>query len=377
MAVAKVRWAHQLTLVAVVGALDAGEVSTVDEALRVPPGGTVGDVLLDLTELRRLDIAVAQHLRSLVEVREPAGHAVLAAGAHAGVSEVLRIAGAAEALGITPPVREEGGRGRPNLFEDASVRRLLRVFAHLPPDARVRPELRDRLVGAVMPLAEGLARRYRESGEPTEDLTQVAAVALLKSIDRFQPERGDFFGYAVATIDGELKRHLRDRSWAVRPPREIQDLSRTVRRAETDLFQLVNGVPSTTDIARHLDLPEHVVAEASSAHHVRRPLSLQMPMYNSDVPLADLLATDDHRIDDIDCWVALRPLIAALPERTRRILELRFGRDLSQARIGELMGLSQMHVSRILASTLRQLRWALLDIDPEEGAPGRVPGGTL
>ncbi len=368
MAVTKVQAMHQLRLVAVVGVLGADGMSTVDEAVRVPAAEAVGDVLLDLTEVRRLDIAVARHLRSLAEAREPAGHAVLAAGAHGGVREVLRIAGAAEPLGIAVPTGAERGRreARLNLFDDPAIRRLLRVFARLPPDARVRPELRDRVVNRVLPMVEGLARRYRESGEPTEDLTQVAVLALLKSIDRYRPERGDFFAYAIATIDGELKRHLRDRSWTVRPPREIQDLSRTVRRAETDLFQLVNGAPSTTDIARHLGLPEQLVAEASSARNGRRPLSLQMPMYNSDVPLADLLAIDDHRIDNIDCWVALRPLIAALPERTRRILELRFGRELSQARIGELMGLSQMHVSRILASTLRRLRWALLDIDARQ-----------
>src|SRR5262249_36583424 len=152
------------------------------------------------------------------------------------------------------------------------------------------------------------------------------------------------------------KRHLRDRGWAVRPPRRLQELSIEVRWAESQLGQSLGRSPTAADIASYLDVAQDAVVEAMIAQRSRRSASLQAPIRAADVPLVDILGADDRRLDAIDCWVSLRSLIAELPSRTRRILEMRFGHGMTQTQIAEQVGLSQMHVSRILTNTMQRMR---------------------
>lgn len=318
------------------------------------------DVLLDLSEATGFCSAAADVLGQLANVAREAGAHLQVVGAKGAVLEALQTAGVAGPLGIRKTVYPYASRGRSQAAADDPLPRALDHLAHLPKDSPTYRQLRDRVVTDLLPLANQIARRFHHRGEASEDLTQVAVVALINVIDRYQPDRGDFFPFAVTTMTGELKRHLRDRSWAVRPPRRLQQLSLEVRWAETHLGQLLRRSPTAQDIADFLDVSEEEVLEAVAAHQARRSTSLQAPVRSADVPLVDTLGGDDHRLDDIDSWVSLRGVIANLPERTRKILQMRFGSGMTQSQIAHAVGVSQMHVSRILAATLQRLRQALL-----------------
>jgi RNA polymerase sigma-B factor len=211
-----------------------------------------------------------------------------------------------------------------------------------------------------MPLARSLARRYHRGEEPLEDLEQVAALGLLKAIKGFDPERGTAFAsFAVPTIVGELRRHFRDKGWAVRVPRDLQELALAVQRKADEMSTEMGRPPTAQQLAERLDRSVEDVLEAREALRAMRPASLDRPSSS---------AADDEdempmqRIGDIDPAyeraeesVTLERLMQGLPERERKILALRFGGDLTQSEIGKQLGISQMHVSRLLRRTLEEL----------------------
>jgi RNA polymerase sigma-B factor len=351
---------EQVQLAVVRGCLDDAAVADLRAALYRPLCEQGRDVLVDLSEATGLSSDAAEVLgRLATDARESGGH-LQVVGAKGAVLETLQASGAAEPLGVQKPGYPYASRSRTHPGRDDPLPRALDHLARLPRDSPTYRQLRDRVVTDLLPLANQIARRFHHRGEPGEDLTQVAVVALLNVVDRYHPERGDFFPFAVTTMTGELKRHLRDRSWAVRPPRRLQQLSLEVRWAETHLGQLLGRSPTPADIADFLDVSEESVLEAVAAHQARRSTSLQAPVRAADVPLVDTLGDHDHRLDDIDSWVSLRDVITNLPERTRRILEMRFGRGMTQSQIAHAVGVSQMHVSRILTATLHRLRQALM-----------------
>ncbi|MFG2862268.1 RNA polymerase sigma factor SigF [Streptomyces sioyaensis] len=221
--------------------------------------------------------------------------------------------------------------------------------------------VRNTLVELNLTLVRYAARRLRTRSESLEDVLQVGTIGLIKAINRFDPTRGtEFPTFALPTIIGEIKRFFRDTTWAVRVPRRLQERSMTLQSATAALEQDLGRPPTVTELAEHLDLETDEVLEGLEAANSYCAASLDAP---NDDEAADLLA-DHIGIDDLDLervedLVALKPLIAALPERDRKILAMRFVHDMTQAQIGAELGFSQMHVSRLLARTLARLRTRL------------------
>ena len=222
------------------------------------------------------------------------------------------------------------------------------------------PAVREELVERFMPLARRLAARYRGDREPLEDLVQVASLGLVKALDRFDPGRGvAFSSYAVPTILGELKRHFRDRGWAVRVPRDLQERIARVERAAAELPAKLGRVPSVNEISRELELdPEDVLEamEGAQAHHAMSLDAQQQTEEGEGVPMSERVGTQEPGFETVEYGVAVEDVVASLSERDRRVLHLRFVEDLTQTQIAERVGVSQMHVSRILRSALERLR---------------------
>src|SRR5690606_13382870 len=214
-----------------------------------------------------------------------------------------------------------------------------------------------------LPLVEHLARRFRNRGEPLDDLIQVGTIGLIKSVDRFDSTRGvEFSTYATPTIVGELKRHFRDRGWAIRVPRRLQELRLSLASATGDLTQELGRAPTVAELAAKLGLPKEEVLEGLESANAYSTLSLDAPdQGHDDAPaVVDSLGSEDEALEGVEYREALRPLLAQLPEREKRILLLRFFSGMTQSQIAEEVGISQMHVSRLLARTLAQLRERLL-----------------
>ena len=241
-------------------------------------------------------------------------------------------------------------------FDNKERDELRRKF-HTYAQSRDRA-LRDELVTAHMGLAEYLARRFTNRGEPLDDLVQVAALGLLKAVDRFDPERGlEFSTYATPTIVGELKRHFRDKGWAVRVPRRVQELHLRLGSVVSQLSQELGRSPTIGEIAHAATVSEEEVLEAIEAGHAYRFTSLDAPSGNDDeMSLSAELGSEDQGLIDSEHRVTLSPLIAQFPPRERMILHLRFFEGLTQSEIAGRLGISQMHVSRLLARALAQLR---------------------
>jgi RNA polymerase sigma-B factor len=234
-------------------------------------------------------------------------------------------------------------------------------MASLPEGDPERRRIRDHLVELHLPVVEHLGRRFQHRGEPLDDLIQVATIGLIKSLDRFDPERGvEFSTYAPPTILGEIKRHFRDKSWAVRVPRQLQEMRLALTSATADLAQTLGRSPTVAELAHHLGAPEEEVLEGLEAANAYSTISLDAPSGDSgeeeSPTLADTLGGDDLSLEGVEDRESLRPLLAELPARERRILVLRFFGNLTQSQIAEEIGISQMHVSRLLARTLAQLR---------------------
>jgi len=221
--------------------------------------------------------------------------------------------------------------------------------------------LRDELITSHLGLAHQLARRFAGRGEPHDDLVQVASLALVKAIDRFDPERGvQFSTFAAKCVIGELKRHFRDRGWAVRAPRRIQELYLEVGQNIDRLSQELGHPPTVAELAAAIGTTEDAVLEAIEAGRGYRSASLDAPDLNSQT-MADSLGSDDARYSHVEDRSVLAGALEALPERDRVIIRLRFIDGLTQSEIADRLGVSQMHISRLLAASLAQLRASFAD----------------
>jgi RNA polymerase sigma-B factor len=239
------------------------------------------------------------------------------------------------------------------------------AFARLArlPEGPERKALRDELVEAWLPMAERIAVRFRGRGEALEDLYQVAALGLVKAVDHYDPARGNAFeAYAVPTVTGEIKRHFRDHMWTLHVPRRVQDLRNRVRHASKELSQTTPGrSPTVAEIAEFAQLTEGEVRTGMEALECFSALSLEAEMPGTDgYALGDAIGGPDPAFDIIVNRVAVKPCLEALPERERIILYLRFFKGMTQSRIAEQLGISQMHVSRLLSSCFTHLREELL-----------------
>lgn len=220
-----------------------------------------------------------------------------------------------------------------------------------------RPPTRDEMINRHRPLADFLAGRFKGRGEPLEDLKQVAYLALVKALDRFDDERGvKFSTYATATIVGELKRHFRDRGWALHVPRRLQEASSLVLKATSALSQDLGRSPTVAEIAKHSGLTEEQVLEGLDAAQAYSTTSLEAPHSEDGESSLARLGVIDNSLELVESRASITPLLEKLPERQRRILYLRFYRELTQTEIAKELGMSQMHVSRLLARALQVLR---------------------
>ncbi len=226
-------------------------------------------------------------------------------------------------------------------------------------DGPERDAVRDELVTAWLPMAHRIAGRFRDRGESIEDLRQVAALGLVKAIDRFDPSRGAFESYAVPTITGEVKRHFRDRMWALRVPRRIQELRNKVRVARRELTQNPGSPePSVADLAAHTGLTEEEVSAGMEALESFSTLSLDAELSADDdgYSLADTLGASDSSYDVVVDRESAKEGLRRLPERERAILYMRFFEDMTQSRIADRLGISQMHVSRLISRSCARVR---------------------
>jgi RNA polymerase sigma-B factor len=222
-------------------------------------------------------------------------------------------------------------------------------------DERAREELIER----YMPLARSLALRYRRASEPLDDLIQVASVGLVKAVDRWDPERGlAFSSYAVPTILGELRRYFRDSTWDVRPARDLQELCLAVEEARDALWLELGRSPTVADLAAYVERPPEEVLEALQASDGRSLRSLDAPVHEEEGDSAsagELIGGADPGFEQVEAGATLEQLTSILDDRAREILHLRFSEDLLQSEIAERVGCSQMHVSRIIRSSLERL----------------------
>ncbi|WP_181780585.1 SigB/SigF/SigG family RNA polymerase sigma factor [Pseudonocardia pini] len=249
---------------------------------------------------------------------------------------------------------------RPSEYADQMPR--LERFAALAEDDPERAELRSSLIVEFLPVVHHLAQRHgRGYRAGIEDLVQVGTVGLINALDRWDPvqARGDFLGYLIPCVRGEILRYFRDRTWSMRVPRRLKDLSVAITRATGPLSHELGRAPRPSELAAHLGVDREEVLEALAAKANQHAGSLTAVDDESDRPLADTLGSRDRGLDKVEYRESLRPLIERLPHRERRILMLRFFDDRTQTQIAEEIGISQMHVSRLLARTLAELRQGL------------------
>ncbi|MFC5996405.1 SigB/SigF/SigG family RNA polymerase sigma factor [Pseudonocardia hispaniensis] len=244
---------------------------------------------------------------------------------------------------------------------------LLEEYAGLAADDPRRESLREELVTGFLPVAQHIARRFAHRGEPLDDLVQVATVGLINAVDRFSPDKGsDFFSFAVPTISGEVRRHFRDQGWSMRVPRRLKDLHVSINGVVSDLSQRLGRAPRPSEIAEQLGLPVAEVLEGLEAAEAYRSSSLDemLSSEQGSATVGELVGAADAELDRVDYRQTLRPLLAELAPRERTIVMLRFFGGMTQTQIAEQVGISQMHVSRLLAQTLDRLR-SRLELDAQ------------
>lgn len=222
-----------------------------------------------------------------------------------------------------------------------------------------RAEVEEELVRLNLRMAKDATRRFRDRGVPDDDIEQVAYLGLVKAVQGFDPARGhDFLSFAIPTIRGEVRRYFRDHGWAVRPTRSIQETQSKITACEAELYQELGRAPRPTEIAAHLDLDFDHVIEALGAVGCFTPVSLDAPVHDdgAESTIGSTLPFDDGGFEVAEARVLLRPVLARLTDRERRIVELRFFEEKTQAEIGAEIGVTQMQVSRLLAKILKRLR---------------------
>jgi RNA polymerase sigma-B factor len=276
------------------------------------------------------------------------------------------------------PSRGQVGEPAENTLEDLDAAALAYAGRRAGASQAELDAAREDLVRYCLPFAGRLARRYRGRGEYLDDLEQVARLGLVKAVDRYDPERGSFTAYAVITISGELKRHFRDRTWGVHVPRRVQDLSLEVGHASMLLTSTLARTPTVGELADRLGVPEAAVLEAVESAAGYSPASLNAPVAEDGaLEFGDLLGDVDGDLESVTDKLTVTDLLLRMPARERRMLALRFYGNRTQAEIADELGISQMHVSRLLSRALTWLREAMLSDDPpdwENGTRGGRPG---
>ncbi len=249
--------------------------------------------------------------------------------------------------------------------EYADVSEIFRELVGLEDESVERRRQRDAIIERCLPLADHIARRYANRGEPLEDLVQVARVGLIKAVDRFDTEKDDagFLPYAVPTIMGELRRYFRDHGWAVKVPRRLKELSSQLKQANEELSHQCGRAPTAKEIASHLGIGRDEVVQAQIVSTVYSTLSSSAAAEahrdgRGRLP-GDGFGSVDANLAKVIDIETVRPLLAALPEREQTVLGLRFFESMTQTQIAEQLGISQMHVSRLLAQSLAKLRHAV------------------
>ncbi len=273
------------------------------------------------------------------------------------------------------PIADDGAEPLSGL--EATRLRSAELFAQLR-DQDASPAAqegaRDDLVRLHLALVEHCARRFRNRGEPFEDLVQVGTIGLLKSIDRFDVDRGvEFSTYATPTIIGEIKRHFRDKGWAIRVPRRLQELRMQIGTASAELTQSLGRSPTPRELAERLDCSVEDILEGIESSNAYATLSLDAGDSDEDgaTTMLDAMGADDENLEHVEIRESIKPLLDQLPSREKRILLLRFFKNMTQSQIAEEIGVSQMHVSRLLTRTLEQLRTSLEEEPPD---PARIAG---
>jgi RNA polymerase sigma-B factor len=267
---------------------------------------------------------------------------------------------------VDPQLTAEVERRTKTSRDRARARELFAELASGAGSDADRQRIRDSLVEMHLPLVEYLARRFRNRGEPLDDLVQVATIGLIKSVDRFDLERGvEFSTYATPTIVGEIKRHFRDKGWAIRVPRRLQELKLALAKATSELSQRNGRAPTVAELARQLELTEDEILEGLESANAYSAVSLDAPDTGDDdsPAVSDSLGATDDALEGVEYRESLKPLLERLPPREKKILLLRFFGNMTQSQIAAELGISQMHVSRLLARTLIQLREGLLAED--------------
>ena len=227
-----------------------------------------------------------------------------------------------------------------------------------------RSTARDGLVRLHLPLVEHCARRFRNRGEPFEDLVQVGTIGLIKSVDRFDTERGvEFSTYATPTIIGEIKRYFRDKGWAIRVPRRLQELRMQISSATAELTQGLGRAPTPSELATAIGCSVDEVIEGIESSNAYSTLSLDAGDSTEDgsMSMLDTMGVDDVGLEHVELRESLKPLLESLPAREKNILMLRFFKNMTQSQIAAEVGVSQMHISRLLNKTLEHLRVSLVD----------------
>lgn len=239
----------------------------------------------------------------------------------------------------------------------------------MPPGRTIDAAERERLIVEHLPLVRGLARRYADRGEPLDDLVQVGTIGLIKAIDRFDPERGfKLASFATPTILGEIRRHFRDRSWTIRVPRGLQEARARISHAVTQLSAENGRSPSVREIAEATGLSMDDVLDALAAGSAQRPGPLASPGSEGEEDAGAVVGVEEQGYEQAEARVTLDAGLASLPARERVILHLRFEEGLTQSQIAERVGVSQMHVSRLIRRALEALREASGGPEPEEPA---------
>jgi RNA polymerase sigma-B factor len=264
-----------------------------------------------------------------------------------------------------PPRSHRAPRGSESRIEETREQNALLFarFRDLSTTDSVRLDARDGLVSLHLPLVEHCARRFRNRGEPFEDLVQVGTIGLIKSIDRFDLERGvEFSTYATPTIIGEIKRYFRDKGWAIRVPRRLQELRMQIGTTTSELTQVLGRSPTPRELAEAIGCTIEDIVEGIESGNAYSTLSLDAADDSGEdggVSMLDMMGLDDEELEQVEIRESIKPLLEALPSREKRILLLRFFKNKTQSEIAAEIGVSQMHVSRLLGRTLEQLRTSL------------------
>lgn len=346
------------------GSWCADQAQLLDRAL-AEAGRDARPVVVDLHAVCLIDAAIVRTLRRFAAAAARHGTPFAVADASGQPLQVLDVLGVAKELRahltVADAVAELTAAPRGERGIDGTVHALVIEAQGWPDGHPERHRGYERAVEAALPLARTMALRYRQHGELLEDLLQVASIGVVRAVHDYDPDRGSgFLAYAVPTILGELRRHLRDHAWSVRAPRRLQELRSEIVQTSPWLAQSLGRSPTRDEIAGHIGADVAQVEQAMQTVSGMRPVSLDAPAVESGCSLYDLIGASDPALDRMDYRLSLRAMIAALPPEAQELLRLRFDAELTQSQIAAQLDTSQMAVSRKLTAILAGFREALL-----------------